>query len=307
MQSIKDTESKLDNYIDISIKLLKVNSSSSLTETRKSLEYLCKSIHQMERIQLPKNKDGFTTLYDMIVNLINKHKIRSIIYYKMHSIRSEANVATHDNPYEVNDWTAQNSLNDFLEIVLWFSIKYKLSEEFKKKVEAKLQSQNKIKIISLNTSLEETLSNPHYYNDLDYLEENNYSYKKLISNGILIVTGTSINAELLDRPVAEILRDEIELKYSSRAIVISDTYYFADKLLKTYPVISIGDKNNNRLTAEIIQKGEQWRYMNTYGAYYNNEIQMVALWGNSATNTRITVDRYILQDEGLLSFMNTVI
>lgn len=70
------------------------------------------------------------------------------------------------------------------------------------------------------------MANPRYTNDLPILDGSFATKKILGPETIIVVVGTTVSAELLDRPVAGRLRDEIdrvggraELR---RAIVIAD-------------------------------------------------------------------------------------
>ena len=73
---------------------------------------------------------------------------------------------------------------------------------------------------------------------------------------IAIVVGTGLMADLLDRPVAEFLRDEIDPRGAAnpfrRALVMSDQAWFDEaETLINNPVIAIGGPKTNRLISEF--------------------------------------------------------
>ena len=74
--------------------------------------------------------------------------------------------------------------------------------------------------------LSKTMSNPRYADDIFKLDRIYDRHAVINKETIIIVVGTSIIAELLDRPTAELLRDHIDLQGGSypfrRGIVITD-------------------------------------------------------------------------------------
>jgi hypothetical protein len=107
-----------------------------------------------------------------------------------------------------------------------------------------------------------TMSNPHYQHDLNKLDEI-WDFSKVISpETIFIVTGCNMAVDLLDRPVAERLRDEIDKRGNPltcrRAIIIGDLWWWKETQNQSNPVISIGSHNSNSLTPELASKGSKW-------------------------------------------------
>jgi hypothetical protein len=163
--------------------------------------------------------------------------------------------------------------------------------------------------------LSRTMSNPEYTNDFRRLEQHYAASAVINPETIIIVVGTSLFAELLDRPVAELLRDDIDSRGSKeypfrRAIVLTDEVWYAEENLRSNPVIAIGGPGSNKLSAEF----DRWepsnptegKYrMSTYraliGFFRPNAVgsPQVGLWGNIAPETRDAVSHYIQDPKGL--------
>src|SRR5205085_6502858 len=78
----------------------------------------------------------------------------------------------------------------------------------------------------------EQQSNPFYEQDLT-LSDNIWDVNKIVKQKtILIITGCHIFCELLDRPVAEYLKREIDIrgnyKTGRRAVIMGDRQFLAD-------------------------------------------------------------------------------
>jgi hypothetical protein len=161
-----------------------------------------------------------------------------------------------------------------------------------------------------------TMSNPRYTEDLSRLDRT-YARNTVINREtIILVIGTTIPAELLDRPIAEALRDHIDelgKGYSfRRAIVITDdAWYNEASNISDNAVISIGGPPANRLSHEFdkweapeasnqgkYQFGDQQNYI---GFFRMNQrgLPQVALWGVDATSTRQAVEYYMTAARGL--------
>jgi class 3 adenylate cyclase len=106
--------------------------------------------------------------------------------------------------------------------------------------------------------LSKTMSNPRYEDDLPRLDRH-YERNAIIKRETtLVVVGKSVPAELLDRPVAELLRDHIDQRGGGkeypyrRAIVLTDEGWYAEaEDLASNPVIAIGSPRANRLSEEF--------------------------------------------------------
>jgi ribosomal protein S1 len=170
------------------------------------------------------------------------------------------------------------------------------------------REQRKVLPFTFTSRLGETVSNPHYQHDLNKLDEI-WDFSKVISpETIFIVTGCNVAVELLDRPVAERLRDEIDNRGNPltcrRAIIIGDLWWWKDTQNQSHPVISIGSHNSNSLTPELASKGSKWEVSGGLcGCFVDDALPKVALWGESAGQTRDSVEHFINHSEGLSSFL----
>jgi len=172
--------------------------------------------------------------------------------------------------------------------------------------------------------LSKTMSNPRYAEDIFRLDRV-YDRRSVINKEtIIIVVGSSIVAELLDRPAAELLRDHIDRRGGDypmrRGIVITHDAWF-DKgeatVIANNPVIAVGGPPVNRLSTEF----EQWKpqppsKMGLYripttgpqigtGFFRKNSVGLpqVGLWGKNANATRQTVEHYFTNPAGFEEFL----
>jgi hypothetical protein len=172
--------------------------------------------------------------------------------------------------------------------------------------------------------LSKTMSNPRYADDIFKLDRV-YDRRSVISNEtIIIVVGSSVVAELLDRPAAELLRDHIDDQGGNntfrRGIVIGHNAWYEQTeaaVIADNPVIAVGGPRTNRLTAEF----EQWKpdppsKEGTYpipvsgarigtGFFRMNQkgLPQVALWGHDANAVRETVEYYFRNEKGFTEFL----
>jgi hypothetical protein len=154
-----------------------------------------------------------------------------------------------------------------------------------------------------------------------------YDTRKVINEEtVIIVVGTSIVAELLDRQAAELLRDHINQRGGQypfrRGIVIThDAWYDKNEavVIANNPVVAIGGPKTNKLSAEF----DKWKPTppskeGTYqipatgprigtGFFRKNQAgwPQVGLWGinRSANTTRETVEYYFKNEQGLAAFL----
>lgn len=156
--------------------------------------------------------------------------------------------------------------------------------------------------------LEKTMANPHYQSDLR-LEANDYNLSTVLNEKtIFIITGCYVVSELIDRPIAEWLRDEIDrrgnVSIGHRAIVIGDMWWFQDQNFSHHPVIAIGGPAANSLTNSIIPQGQVWNYADgVFGLQITHPFLRTALWGYTSLQTRLSVQYFIQHTEGLQSFL----
>lgn len=173
-----------------------------------------------------------------------------------------------------------------------------------KDVEGERAAEAKRPRLSILNRLEKTVSNPNYRSDLKTLEDR-WDITQIIGpETIIIVTGSHTVCELLDRPVAEIIRDEIDrqgdISAGQRGIIVGDLGWFKDAELQSHHVISLGGPSINPLTKEITSLGETSSYSpGVFKAVFNGEFVRVALWGDKAAQTRASAEFYIQHPEGL--------
>jgi hypothetical protein len=123
---------------------------------------------------------------------------------------------------------------------------------------------------------------------------------------ILIVTGSSLRAEQMDRPLAYYLQSQIEqlaAEHKDRmALVLSDRYYLTHPDLHRLPLISVGGPGVNRLAQKLLKKlpaalaadNQFFIQMDPAG-----EEPRASVWGLDNSQTRIAVvtfaERYLPQ------------
>jgi len=172
--------------------------------------------------------------------------------------------------------------------------------------------------------LSKTMSNPKYADDIFKLDRV-YDRRSVINKeSIIIVVGTTIVAELLDRPAAELLRDHIDRRGGSypfrRGIVVTHEAWYEPTdaaVIADNPVISVGGPEINKLSAEF----DQWipDPPSNYGKYQipvtgarigtgffrhnRTGLPQVALWGHIANATRETVEHYFRDERGFAEFL----
>jgi hypothetical protein len=169
--------------------------------------------------------------------------------------------------------------------------------------------------------LKKTMSNPKYTDDFVRLETSPDTNSVINPETVFIVVGTSVPAELLDRPVAEFLRDQIDRRGRGlqfhRAIVVTDTAWYAKpETFSKNPTIAVGGPPANELSSHLNDQAEQPRSAVEFadkrvvpgpetisGAFTpNREVPQIALWGRTAGATKKAIERYALSEEGLLGF-----
>jgi hypothetical protein len=130
------------------------------------------------------------------------------------------------------------------------------------------------------------------------------SNKLLNHKNVLIIVGSNLDAELLTRPVAGILKDEIEKKFLVRAIILNDRFYLEHEEFHNLNLISIGAPDDNLMTTKIVDYGKTIKD----GKYYECFSQVgggskLALWGASHWNTQVKVENYMADPKGLDRFI----
>jgi hypothetical protein len=168
--------------------------------------------------------------------------------------------------------------------------------------------------------LSKTMSNPNYAEDIFKLDKMYDRHSVINDKTVIVVVGTSVVAELLDRPVAELVRDEVDREGDGnpfrRGIVLADQAWYAEaEILAKNPVIAVGGPTANRLSDEF----DKWspptgslegKYTISVegtltGFFRKNQagLPQVALWGHTANATREAVEHYLGNEKGLRAFL----
>lgn len=275
---------------------------TGMVQARIAIERICKSIYHLEKITMRKNESGYTNLYLMINSLIDSKKFEEIILYGMHIIRVYGNATSHAQDFQLSEQDQRIVFFYLLKITFRYCEKYGLTK-YPLYIKSK-EYFDELNTIQNHYSLD---GDKQYLSNIETLENNEYNLTSVLDKKtILIATGSHIIAEMLDRPIAEFLKNEIYKTYSFKAILIGDNQFLADKEMHSLSVISIGGCNMNYLTNEIDKHGKSW---NDKGIYkyaereINGTIQM-ALWADSSTYTRKCVEKFIKEEDGLKQFLS---
>ena len=119
---------------------------------------------------------------------------------------------------------------------------------------------------------------------------------------VVLVTGASLNAEERDRPLAYLLKAEIDRRGAGyayrRAVVVADIWYLENRIFHLNPTVAIGGPGVNGVAQEFSE---------TLPTVYNHEDQVfiqadfdgdmkrAALWGANAAATAAAVDVFATQ------------
>jgi SEFIR domain len=178
--------------------------------------------------------------------------------------------------------------------------------------------------------LSKTMSNPKYADDIFKLDRTYDRSSVINKETVLIVVGSTIIAELFDRAAAELLRDHIDQRGAPyafrRGIVITYEGWKSEaSFIKNNPVIAIGGPVINKLTEEFVNPNPPGGRMpppgtmlppgTTYpipgqggktGCFRKNSVNLpqVALWGDTANDTRGAVEHYLNDAKGLSAFLD---
>jgi hypothetical protein len=170
--------------------------------------------------------------------------------------------------------------------------------------------------------------NPCYNSDMLRLDIKFKAADVINPMTVVIVVGDGIVSELLDRPVAGVLRDEISRRSGGdpfkRAIIIGHYRWTKETSLHVNPTIAIGGETANSLSGEILKARkalgkDKWEEGPGGWAAFVPAVPAlpasggspavspvgarVALWGGKAAETRSAVEHYILRTEGLQHFL----
>jgi hypothetical protein len=182
---------------------------------------------------------------------------------------------------------------------------------------------------SLGSLIHNPAINPSYDFDLLTLDSKFQLEDVINRKTIVIVVGDGLVSELLDRPVAGFLRDEISRRSGGdpfkRAVIIGYSRWATETWIHPNPTISIGGEPANKLSGEILQarraSGKD-RFDHGPGGWgaFTPAIPgtlatsttparppvgpRIALWGGRAAETRTAVENYIPRPQGLQHFLD---
>ena len=119
---------------------------------------------------------------------------------------------------------------------------------------------------------------------------------------VVLVTGSSLTAEERDRPLAYLLKGEIDRRGAGhayrRAVVVADAWYLENRLFHLNPTIAIGGPGVNGVTQEFtaflptIYTREEEVFVQ---AEFDGELKRAALWGANAASTAAAVEIFTTQ------------
>jgi len=187
---------------------------------------------------------------------------------------------------------------------------------------AKERSQHSLPGAFSLEQLSKTMSNPRYADDIFKLDRIYDRHSVINKETIIIVVGSTVVAELLDRPAAELLRDHIDQRGGHypfrRGIVITHEAWYEKTeapVITDNPVIAVGGPEINDLSAEFDRwkpspPSKEGKYVipgtgTQTGFFRKNQARLpqVGLWGRYASDTREAVEHYLKNEHGLTEFL----
>jgi hypothetical protein len=122
---------------------------------------------------------------------------------------------------------------------------------------------------------------------------------------VVLVTGSSVNAEERDRPLAYRLKAEIDRRGSGhayrRAVVVADLWYLQNRIFHLNPTIAIGGPGANGVSndfAETLPTVYSRDEKVFVQADFEAELKRASLWGVDVSCTSAAVD--VFMSEGYL-------
>ena len=118
---------------------------------------------------------------------------------------------------------------------------------------------------------------------------------------VVLVTGSSLTAEERDRPLAYLLKSEIDRRGAGhayrRAVVVADVWYLENRLFHHHPTIAVGGPGVNGVAQEftsllptIYNREEVF-----VQADFEGEPKRATLWGVNAAATAAAVEVFTTQ------------
>jgi hypothetical protein len=122
---------------------------------------------------------------------------------------------------------------------------------------------------------------------------------------VVLVTGASLTAEERDRPLAYLLKAEIDRRGAGhayrRAVVVADLWYLENRIFHLNPTVAIGGPGAHGVAQELagmlptVYNAEDRVFIQ---ADFENDLKRAALWGANAGATAQAVEVFATQ--GLL-------
>jgi hypothetical protein len=119
---------------------------------------------------------------------------------------------------------------------------------------------------------------------------------------VVLVTGSSLTAEERDRPLAYLLKSEIDRRGAGhayrRAVVVGDVWYLENRLFHHHPTIAVGGPGVNGVAQEFtsllptIYNREEQVFVQ---ADFEGEPKRATLWGVNAAATAAAVEVFTTQ------------
>ena len=119
---------------------------------------------------------------------------------------------------------------------------------------------------------------------------------------VVLVTGASLTAEERDRPLAYLLKAEIDRRGTShayrRAVVVADLWYLENRIFHLNPTIAIGGPGVNGVAQEFsailptVYSADERVFVQ---ADFEDDVKRAALWGADAGATAQAVEVFATQ------------
>ncbi len=119
---------------------------------------------------------------------------------------------------------------------------------------------------------------------------------------VVLVSGSSVTAEERDRPLAYLLKTEIDRRGAGhayrRAVVVADLWYLENRIFHLNPTIAIGGPGANGVAREFsallptVYNRDEEVFVQ---ADFEGELRRAVLWGVNAAATAAAVDVFITQ------------
>jgi hypothetical protein len=119
---------------------------------------------------------------------------------------------------------------------------------------------------------------------------------------VVLVTGASLTAEERDRPLAYLLKAEIDRRGAGhayrRAVVVADMWYLENRIFHLNPTVAIGGPGVNGVAQELsetlptVYNGDDRVFIQ---ADFEGDLKRAALWGANAAATAAAVEVFVTQ------------